>query len=217
MNVRAVLNAAGIWNRPVASHDAAGSGIVSSRGDGLPLIHRTPRWRTCATMAAAAVVTTIFARVASLAPASVEQYYVNGIGSTFACALSTFSGIVPFSIAEPVMFLFACWLVLPAIPALITFVQGRRSARNALKCGAARTITAVSFLVVFFYAGWGLNYSRAALHTRLDWDDSTLAVLPRLGSSEERDELVALCTQLVFVTNHYYTVATGTPDAETQS
>ena len=218
MNVRAVLNAAARWNQPVASHEAAGPGTAPTRGDGPPaLIFRKPRWRVCATMAAVAIVTIVFARVASLAPASVEQYYVNGIGATFARNLSALSGIVPFSIAEPVMFLFACWLVLPAIPALVTFVQGRRSPRNALECGAARTITAVSFLVVFFYAGWGLNYSRAALHTRLDWDDTSLAVLPRLGSTEEHDELIALCTQLVFVTNHYYTVATGTPDAETQS
>ncbi len=168
-------------------------------------------------MSAAALIMFVFARVASFAPDSVEQYYVNGVGATFARTLSSLSGLAPFSIAEPVMFLFACWLVLPTVPALFTFIQGRRSLRNAMECSAARSITAIAFLVVFFYAGWGLNYSRAALHTRLDWDDSSLAVLPRLGSTEERDELIALTTQLVFVTNHYYTVATGTPDAETQS
>lgn len=168
-------------------------------------------------MSAAAFSLFVFARMASFAPDSVEQYYANGVGAAFARALSTVSGLAPFSIAEPVMFLFACWLVLPAVPAIIAFARGRRSLRNAMECGAARTITVAGILVTFFYAGWGLNYSRAALHTRLDWDDSSLAVLPRLGSSDERDELVALCTQLVFVTNHYYAVATGTTDAETQS
>ncbi|MCC6797051.1 MAG: DUF3810 domain-containing protein [Candidatus Hydrogenedentes bacterium] len=218
MNVRAVLNAAAKLYRPVASHDAAGAGTPPPATGNLPsVVFKKPRWRACATTVAAAIVTIVFARVASFAPASVEQYYVNGVGATFARTLSTISGVVPFSIAEPIMFLFACWLVLPAIPALVTYIQGRRGMRNAVECGAARSITAACFLVVFFYAGWGLNYSRAALHTRLDWDDSSLAVLPRLGSSSERDELVALCTQLVFVTNHYYTIATGTPHSETHS
>ena len=211
MNVRAVLNGVAKLHRPVASHDAAGAETAPSS------ISRKPRWRACAAMSAAALIMFVFARVASFAPDSVEQYYVNGVGATFARTLSSLSGLAPFSIAEPVMFLFACWLVLPTVPALFAFIQGRRSLRNAMECSAARSITAIAFLVVFFYAGWGLNYSRAALHTRLDWDDSSLAVLPRLGSTEERDELIALTTQLVFVTNHYYTVATGTPDAETQS
>jgi hypothetical protein len=184
----------------------------------LPFPHnRKPSWRLCIIAMLLGAVMTLLARLASFNPEWLEQHYVNGAGAQIAKSLSTITGLAPFSVAEPLMVLFACWLILPALPAAYQAIKRRRSVRNVLACGATRAIAATGFLVAIFYVCWGFNYSRAALPARLGWDDSSLATLPRMGSQDDRDELVALCTQLIIITNHYYTVATGTPDSEAQS
>lgn len=157
------------------------------------------------------------ARLGSLAPEWVERLYANGAGAWFARVLSATTGVVPFSVIELLIAGLACWILVPGLPALYAVIRRRRTFANMLTCGAARTLGVAGIIVAVFYVTWGLNYSRAPLPARLGWDDSTIAVLPRMGNTDDRKELVALCTQLVFITNHYYTVATGTPDSKTRS
>ena len=177
-----------------------------------PPYDRKPRWRGAAACVSAGVLAFVLGRLTSFVPQLLEGYYVNGLGAWLAGALSAVSGVAPFSVFEPLILFIGCWLVLPGMPAAYAVATRRRSFANAVACGFARTAMFAGVLTGAFYLFWGLNYSRAALPARLGWDDAHLAALPRLGEPADRDELVALCTQLVFITNYYYETATGTRD-----
>ncbi|NUM55702.1 MAG: DUF3810 domain-containing protein [Candidatus Hydrogenedentes bacterium] len=197
--------------------NAASAEFAAQGGVHRVTFRRTPRWRFAATGVGCAVAMATLARLMSYIPDRVEELYANGIGARISQALSTLTGVAPFSFAELLIAFVVLWLLAPAIPVVYAVLARRRGVRNAVACGAARTAGFMGFLVAIFYLCWGFNYSRAALPLRIGWDDSGLAALPRMGTREDRDELVALCTQLVFITNHYYTVATGTPEAEGRS
>ena len=193
--------------RALASGPAAGRSAVT-----MPR-NKAPRWRWCIGGVGIGMVTVAIGKLLTLAPSVAERPYVLGPGRWFTQVLSAITGSVPFSAAEILLALFLCWPFLPAVPAVIDSVRRRRSAGNVVACGFARTTGTLGLVVASFYLVWGFNYARAPLPLRQGWDDTGLPVLPRLGTANDRDELVTLCTELVFLSNHYYTVATGTPES----
>lgn len=192
-------------------------GVGKTRKTGDYSHDRRPHWRRAAVCVALGVSAALLNKVLSFRPDWLEQYYANGLGAWFTRVLSGATRFAPFSVAEVAIVLFGCWLVLPALPAVFSVLRRRRGMMNAMLCGATRAAESFGVLVVVFYLLWGFNYARAAMPARMGWDDSTLAVLPRMGTPSDRDELAVLCTQLVFVTNHYYEEAMGARDVTAHS
>lgn len=178
--------------------------------------HRPP-WRRATVCIALGIAAALLNEALSFRPDWLERYYANGLGAWSTRVLSEATRFAPFSVAEIAMALFFCWLVLPALPTAFSIARRRRSMMNALLCGATRAAGSCGLLVAVFYLLWGFNYARAAMPVRMGWDDSALAALPRMGTQSDRDELAVLCTQLVFVTNHYYEEAMGTRDVTVHS
>ena len=174
---------------------------------------RAPRWRFNLASVAVACTFAILVKLASMAPGLVEQLYTGGYSVRLTTSLALATAHMPFSVFEVLLAVVGLWLLLPGIPALYRVVRKRRHFVNAMVCEGVRTLGFAGVAISVFYAVWGLNYARADLPERIGWDDSTLATLPRLGTAEDREELVALCTQLTFVTNFYYEQAMGTRDA----
>ena len=169
---------------------------------------RAPRLRWRLWVIAGAVAAVGLARLCAAFPAFTETVYANGVWPVIGRALARISGLVSFSVAEVVLGVLLASLVVLFVRAVYQVARGRRRALNAVACGGLFLLTTAAALLVLFYALWGLNYSRAPLVARMQWQD----LAKDLPQEEAKQELARLCEDLIAATNDAYEKALGTDD-----
>ncbi len=154
----------------------------------------------CLVWLAAGVVSLVLAGVLARFPRFVEVVYTEHIGQWIGRTLAAITSWYPWSLMELVVALLVTWLLFLALRALWQVMRGRRRLLNALGCGALQTGALVGFILVSFYAVWGLNYDRADLITRLHWQQWAKTPEP----DGETAELEKVCRELVAADNREY-------------
>jgi hypothetical protein len=105
---------------------------------------------------------------APLSPAAVERYYSDGLYPVLQRVLTGVSNVVPFSLFD--LLTAAALLAWLAFLARDVVSNRRRSAVSLVARLIMRTATAAAALYLAFLLAWGLNYRRAPLVTRLQFD-----------------------------------------------
>jgi Protein of unknown function (DUF3810) len=144
-------------------------------------------------------------------PTLIESVYARGVGFQLSRALSSLSGVLPFSLAEIALAGVVLYFVVPFFTTTSQVLRRKRSLTNALAGGVLRVAAATVVILFFFYVLWGLNYSRAPLPTRLGW--TPLAPATDDAERERRvNEIETLAAELMDVTNAAYRAVTSSDD-----
>lgn len=108
-----------------------------------------------------AVVGLLFAFVLwCRADRGMADYYATRLYPVISCVMSRVSSLVPFSLEEFLVVVMICVII------LIVVAGVRRKER--WHCVLWREVKWLALIYVWFYIGWGLNYSRSSLSQRLD-------------------------------------------------
>jgi len=128
---------------------------------------------------------------AAAAPSLVERLYSEGLYRVVAAAWTASLGHVPFSVAEPLLWLTAAGAAAWAWRVLRRIARGRGRRRVVLVSALADAWTALGALYLAFVLLWGLNYRRPPYSVLAGLDARPAAVA----------ELAALCETLVAAAN----------------
>lgn len=123
----------------------------------------------------------------------VEHTYAEDIGPAIARTLGAVSGLVPFSVAELLVFgvpLYLAWLFGRAV---LRVISGRRPLIPTLLNGLLRSLVLCAVVGTLFYALWGVQYARVAIDHRLRWNEGP----SKLATPPMNDLLESLCVELV--------------------
>jgi hypothetical protein len=141
----------------------------------------------------------------------VEDVYARVVGFQIARALSIVTGVLPVSLAEMLLAGVVVYLIVSLTISIAQVVRRRRGASNALAAGSLRVATFGAVVLAIFYLGWGLNYARAPLSSRLGWPPVDRPV-DRVESDRQTEELAGLARELVEATNQSYREFAGRDD-----
>jgi len=164
---------------------------------------RSMRWGWPVLFALAGGVAFGVSAMAARVPALVETWYSGGIWPVLSRPLSVVSGLVPFSLAEALLVVYAIWLLVMVGQALLDVLRRRRQVRNALAGGVRLLLLHGGLGLAFFYAVWGLNYSRPSFEVRAGWP---------AWDGIETVELIDLAQQSVAAANEAYFALHGVAD-----
>ncbi|MFQ5738916.1 MAG: DUF3810 domain-containing protein [Acidobacteriota bacterium] len=138
----------------------------------------------------------------------VESVYAGLVFPLAARILARLSSPFPFSLAETLAALFAAWLLWATTRAVVTILRhGRRSAEVLIRATLGLA-AGVGPVLVLGYLLWGLNYARADLVQRLNWQKYER----HQDAAEDLEELSRLCSQVITRTNLSYVKANGSRD-----
>ena len=136
----------------------------------------------------------------------VENVYAAGFGQSIGRGLGAVTGVLPTSVAELLLFVVGAWFLVVTARAAWHVGWRRRRALNAIACGGLHFGAFASIALALFYVFWGLNYFRAPLIERAQWQPYTTS------RDDEVEELERLCLEMVLATNVSYQAATGSED-----
>ncbi len=148
----------------------------------------------------------------SMMPGLVEKVYTEGLGQLLARFLAAISGVFSFSLGEILLAALILWILAGLSRAVYYAIRRERRGLNALACGLLQLVTATLVLTCSFYLAWGLNYARAGLATRLNWEHGVNPGADRSLDDIDPEELARLCEELVEATNAAYAQAHGCED-----
>ena len=146
-------------------------------------------------MLAAGVATFLLFRVLFLLPRIVEMVYANGVGPGIVRPISLLSSLVPISLVEVAIVLYAAWVMVAIGRGMRDVMHHRRSVSNLALAAALSAARHGGALILFFYVLWGFNYARPPLVERLGW--------PEWHPPEAR-ELEALTTNAIDAASRAY-------------
>ena len=139
----------------------------------------------------------------------VENVFANGFGQSIGRGLAMVSSVLPTSAAELLLFLVGSWFLVHVVRACWYVARRKRRALNAIACGALHFGSFAVVLLALFYVFWGLNYYRAPLIERQQWQEYAKA---SDDTEAENEQLFELCSELVEQTNFNYYAAKGSED-----
>ena len=171
-------------------------------------LDRPLRWQRRLAWLLAGLIALLLGQLLARFPRFVEVVYTEHAGQWIGRTLSAFTRWYPWSVMEVAVTVLLGWLLFGAARAIYHVVRGRRRLLNALACGALRLCALVGFILVSFYAVWGVNYDRADLITRLNWEQWATAPAAEAGAAE----LEKICAELVAAANREYELAMGGDD-----
>jgi len=128
-----------------------------------------------------------FAYLASRFPGLVERYYSRTVYRYLSQAISTATGIFPFSVAEVVVILVLVLTIAGVVYWIKEVIKNPGQRFRLITGRLAKAAAAVSILCFGFIAVWGLNYHRVSIASIANLEVREAAV----------EELEALCRHLV--------------------
>ncbi len=137
-------------------------------------------------------------RIWAWIPDALEEHYVHGVGASLTVTLGNLTGQVPFSVAEWMVLGFVALVSGIVLQALVPVAQRRRHLRRAFLQVLTRLVPLVTWILVAFYAMWGLCYARQPALERMKWHE------PRADHPTANLELAMLANDLVDRTNEVY-------------
>ncbi|NLZ90651.1 MAG: DUF3810 domain-containing protein, partial [Clostridiales bacterium] len=128
-----------------------------------------------------------FAYLASRSPEMVERYYSRTVYKYLSQAISTATGIFPFSVAEVMVILVLMLTIAGVVYCIIEIIKAPGQRFRLIAGRLVAAAVAVSILCFGFVTVWGLNYHRVSI--------ASIANLEVREASVE--ELEALCRYLI--------------------
>ncbi|MEI6866347.1 DUF3810 domain-containing protein [Flavicella sp.] len=107
------------------------------------------------------IVQIIFVQIISRFPNTIEKYYSNGIYKVISLFYRTSLGWIPFSVGD---LLYGIFFLL-FIRFIYILFRDKLSDLRSYRLSVGATLSVLYF---FFYLGWGMNYYRVPLATKLD-------------------------------------------------
>ncbi len=131
-------------------------------------------------------------------PRQVEDYYALGFSKLLSRHLSLITGIVPFSLAELIVWLLVIGLIIGLIREVLrklkSFIKKRPKKEGGLFSNLYKLLVFLGIVYFCFILVWGLNYNRLSF--------AEIAGLNVQGvSAEELEELEELCEKLIMKAN----------------
>ncbi len=111
-------------------------------------------------------------RLSSLWPGFTENVYSRTIYSLISQGLSTFTGLLPFSLGEILLYGFILFIIVYMVLMFIRAVTAKRSWWFILINRTLIFLSVVSCIYALFIGLWGFNYSRNTLGNMLSLDTS---------------------------------------------
>jgi len=130
--------------------------------------------------------------IGSYQPEIVEKIYSNGIFKILAQSISHVTSLVPFSIAEFVVFFFVIWIFYVTIKNVIKIVSEHQNRRENLLRFFLYILRLSGLIYLAFVLLWGLNYNRLPF--------AEIAGMNVQPASVE--ELSKVCENLIHRANH---------------
>jgi hypothetical protein len=128
-----------------------------------------------------------FFRLSFMWPSLTESVYSRSIYPVIAQVLSSITGLLPFSLAELLLYAFILSLVVYTVLTIIAAIRLKRKWWQALLNRLIILLSIVSMIYALFVGLWGFNYARLPLSDSLGLDASPATV----------DELYATCEALI--------------------
>ena len=123
-------------------------------------------------------------RLAFLFPQFVETVYSRGIFRVTNQALSSATGVLPFSLAEFMLYTFALFVAIFIIAMIVGSVRAKRKWWAMLLKRLVVLISVCSMLYALFVGLWAFNYARQPLGETLELDTSPAIVEELYGTCE---------------------------------
>lgn len=142
-------------------------------------------------------------------PDVVEVVYAAHVGPALVTLLTTASGRIRWSLSEVMVVAMGVIWLAPMVRDVGRARRGEAAPLELVVSHGLRTATLLSVSGAAFYLGWGINYARPELVTRLGWSD--VAAGPRTQAAAT-SELARLSKLLVDAANEQYLSAAGTRD-----
>lgn len=130
-------------------------------------------------------------RLSFLWPSFTEAVYSRGIYPIIAQGLSTLTGLLPFSLAELLLYAFILCIAVYLVLMIVAAIRAKRQWWQALVTRFIIFLSALSMVYALFVGLWGFNYARQPLSESLALDASPATV----------EELYATCEALVLKAN----------------
>ncbi len=130
-------------------------------------------------------------RLSFVWPSFTEAVYSRGVYPVIAQGLSTLTGLLPFSLAELLLYAFILALAVYIVLMIIAAIRLKRQWWQALVTRMIILLSAVSMVYALFVGLWGFNYAREPLSASLGLDASPATV----------DELYSTCEALISQAN----------------
>ncbi len=133
----------------------------------------------------------LLAYIGSLMPAIVERYYSTSFNRLLIGALSSASGVFPFSLAEILVILLVMIILRGFIKRLAGLLKGKTPHREFVVKDLINLLVLVSIVYFTFILIWGLNYNRLSFAQIADFTVQPTTV----------PELAQVCESLIERTN----------------
>lgn len=130
-------------------------------------------------------------RLSFLFPEFVETVYSRSIFFHMNSAISSATGLLPFSLAEFLLYAFVLSVAVYIVFIIIHAIRARRAWWHIVLRRTAALLSAASLLYALFIGLWGFNYARVPLAQTLNLDASPASV----------DELYSACDALIIRAN----------------
>ena len=130
-------------------------------------------------------------RLSFLWPEVTETVYSRAIFRITNQALSTVTGILPFSLAELLLYAFALFVIIHIIVMIIRAIAAKKKWWFIILRRVIALLCVASFIYALFIGLWGFNYARQPLSESLQLDASPATV----------QELYSTCNALITKTN----------------
>ncbi|WP_461204671.1 DUF3810 domain-containing protein [Clostridium sp. DL1XJH146] len=137
-------------------------------------------------------ITMLLSYISKLYPYIVERAYSNGINRIIRSILSRITGIIPFSVAEILLYLLIIFIVIYIGLSVYRLMTNKfENKRNLFISFIVNSLVMISVMISLFMFLWGFNYNRPSL-------------ADLLGISKEEnttEDLINLCTDLIMDAN----------------
>ncbi len=137
-------------------------------------------------------ITILISYISKMNPYIVERAYSNGINKLTRQILSSITGIVPFSVAEIILYLLVVFIVINIIILVCRLMKNKLDNRkNVFISFIVNILVIISVLISLFMFLWGFNYNRPSLTSLLEINKKDYST----------EDLVNLCTNLIVDVN----------------
>lgn len=133
----------------------------------------------------------------------VAEIHGRHVGPAFWETLADYSGRLPVSVAELLLFLGTLLLLVWLVRGIRATVRRETPPLRALARGGGRLIAVASIATFLFYLFWGVQYARRPLAERLGWSDA---------GQIDPDFLTTLADELIDDVNELYRSIHGSDD-----
>ncbi len=130
-------------------------------------------WRLNLTLLGMGVFSFVLFRLFSLAPVTIDLLFSRGINPVMVRWTSRVTGLLPFSILEPLVIAYGVRILYLTGLAVTKTAKRTRSVRNVAARGLLRVARDTGVLLTLFYVMWGFNYARDPLRERFGWPEFT--------------------------------------------